>query len=116
MLVVLASWGASDGSSSGEPTAIDVRTTQTGLQLDGRDVFLFGVSTFDALSSASLRDADLDALQQWNVRALRVWAHWREPIYGPAGALTSDGRRRLEALAKRLQHRQFVLELVLLRP
>lgn len=71
---------------------------------------------FDALGAAPPRDRDLDALQNWGVGLVRVWAHWYEPIYQADGALTAVGRSRLLRLVKRLQARRMVLELVLLRP
>jgi hypothetical protein len=86
------------------------------LQVDGRPAFLLGVSLFDALGSAPPRDQDLDALRNWGVNTVRVWAHWHEAIYQADGTLTAQGRERLLALVKRLQTRGLVLELVLLRP
>src|SRR5262249_3937527 len=61
-------------------------------------------------------DADLDALAGWGVNTVRVWAHWHEPIYQADGTLMAAGRERLVALARRLQRRGLILELVLLRP
>ena len=86
------------------------------IQLDGRPAFLFGVSLFDALGPNPPRVADLDALGDWGVNTIRVWAHWLVPIYQADGALTEVGRDRLLTLTKRLQGRGMVLELVLLRP
>ena len=88
----------------------------TTLQLDGRPAFLLGVSLFDALGPTAPRDQDLDALKEWGVTIVRVWAHWHQPIYGGDGALTEPGRARLLALTQRLSSRGLVLELVLLRP
>jgi hypothetical protein len=86
------------------------------LQVDGRPVFVVGVSLFDALGSTAPRDQDLDALKTWGVNLVRVWAHWHEPIYRPDGTLSDPGRTRLVQLAKRLESRGMILELVLLRP
>ena len=86
------------------------------LQIDGRPAFLLGVSLFDALGPTPPRDQDLDALHNWGVNTVRVWAHWHQAIYQGDGALTSAGRERLLALVARLQARGLVLELVLLRP
>jgi hypothetical protein len=87
-----------------------------GFQLDGRPVFLLGVSLFDALGPTAPRDQDLDALKRIGVNGVRVWAHWHTPIYGSDGELTVEGRARLLALVQRLSARGMVLELVLLRP
>jgi hypothetical protein len=88
----------------------------TAVRIDGQPAFLTGVSFFDALGSVAPRDEDLDALKNWGVNTVRVWAHWREPIYGSEGTLTEPGRARLIALAARVQARGLILELVLLRP
>jgi hypothetical protein len=101
-------------AKSGAPAALTVADTR--FLLDGRPTFLFGVSLFDALGPAPPRVADLNALGEWGVNTIRVWAHWNEPIYQADGALTSTGRERLLTLVKRLQGRRMVLELVLLRP
>jgi hypothetical protein len=85
-------------------------------QLDGRPQFVVGVSLFDALGSTAPRDQDLDALKAWGVNLVRVWAHWHEPIYRPDGSLSDVGRTRLVQLAKRLESRGLIFELVLLRP
>jgi hypothetical protein len=85
-------------------------------QVDGRPGFLLGVSLFDALGATPPRDRDLDEMKSWGVNTVRVWAHWHEPIYGPTGELTAQGRPRLMQLAQRLQSRGLILELVLLRP
>jgi hypothetical protein len=84
--------------------------------IDGAATFVFGVSMFDALGSVAPRDADLDAMQRWGVRLVRVWAHWHEPIYQADGSLTKQGRARLLRLADRLRARKMIFELVLLRP
>jgi Cellulase (glycosyl hydrolase family 5) len=86
------------------------------LQVDGRPVFVVGVSLFDALGPTAPRDQDLDALKTWGVNLVRVWAHWHEPIYRPDGTLSDQGRTRLLQLAKRLESRGMIFELVLLRP
>jgi hypothetical protein len=88
----------------------------TTVQIDGRPAFLTGASFFDALGTVPPRDADLDALKAWGVNTIRVWAHWHEPIYQSDGTLTASGRDRLLALAKRLQGRGLIFELVVLRP
>ena len=88
----------------------------TGFQLDGQSTFLVGISLFDALGSAPPSVADLNALQDWGVNTIRVWAHWQDPIYQADGTLSEAGRTRLLTLVKRLQGRRMVLELVLLRP
>jgi hypothetical protein len=88
----------------------------TGFHLDGHPAFLFGISLFDALGEAPPSVQDLNALQEWGVNTVRVWAHWEEPIYQADGALTANGRSRLLTFVKRLQGRGMVLELVLLRP
>lgn len=90
--------------------------SQQDILVDGRPTFLTGVSLFDALGSTPPRDSDLDTLKRWGVNAVRVWAHWHEPIYQSDGALTVVGRARLLALAQRLQERGLTFELVLLRP
>jgi hypothetical protein len=90
--------------------------SQQAILLDGRPTFLTGVSLFDALGSAPPRDRDLDALKSWGVNTVRVWAHWHEPIYQSDGTLTVRGRTRLLTLARRLQTRGLIFELVLLRP
>jgi len=84
--------------------------------VDGRDTFLTGVSLFDALGTVAPRDRDLDALAGWGVNTVRVWAHWHTAIYQSDGALSADGRTRLLALARRLQERGLIFELVILRP
>lgn len=84
--------------------------------VDGRPTFLTGISLFDALGPAAPRDADLDALADWGVNTVRVWAHWHEAIYQADGTLSSAGRERLVALARRMQAKRLTLELVLLRP
>lgn len=86
------------------------------LQVDGRPVFVVGVSLFDALGPTAPRDQDLDALKTWGVNLVRAWAHWHEPIYRPDGTLSDQGRTRLVELAKRLESRGLIFELVLLRP
>lgn len=86
------------------------------LTVNGRETFLTGVSLFDALGRTPPRDEDLNALQRWGVRIVRVWAHWSAPIYDREGALTTDGAARLSALVGRLRSRGMMLELVLLRP
>src|SRR5262245_57930853 len=86
------------------------------LALAGRPTFLVGVSLFDALGGTPPTNEDLDALESWGVRVVRVWAHWSEPIYGADGSLTRQGRTRLASLAARLRTRRLILELVLLRP
>jgi Cellulase (glycosyl hydrolase family 5) len=85
-------------------------------QLDGHPQFVVGVSLFDALGPAAPRDQDLDALKSWGINLVRVWAHWHEPIYLPNGTLSEPGRTRLVQLAKRLEARGLIFELVLLRP
>jgi len=87
-----------------------------GFHQDGRPLFVVGVSLFDALGTTAPRDQDLDALRSWGVNLVRVWAHWHDPIYQPDGALSEPGRQRLLQLAKRLDSRGLILELVLLRP
>ena len=62
------------------------------LQVDGRPVFVVGVSLFDALGSTAPRDQDLDALKTWGVNLVRVWAHWHEPIYRHDPDSTSENR------------------------
>lgn len=84
--------------------------------VDGRATFLTGVSLFDALGPVPPRDQDLDALAAWKINAVRVWAHWHAAIYQADGSLTADGRTRLVTLARRLQSRGLVLEVVVLRP
>lgn len=86
------------------------------IQIDGRPGFLLGVSLFDALGATPPGERDLDAMKAWGVNTVRVWAHWHQPIYGPTGELTAQGRSRLTQLAQRLQSRGLILELVLLRP
>lgn len=90
--------------------------SQQAVLLDGRPAFLTGVSLFDALGPVPPRDSDLDTLKQWGVNTVRVWAHWHEPIYQPDGTLTAGGRARLLTLARRLEARGLIFELVLLRP
>lgn len=102
----------SDGT--GAAGALSIAGTR--LAVDGQAAFLVGVSLFDALGSVPPRDQDLDALKRWGVSLVRVWAHWREPVYGPDGTLHENGRERLERLAGRLRARGLALELVLLRP
>ena len=94
--------------------AIAVSGTQ--LALDGQETFLPGVSLFDGLGATPPRDEDLNALRQWGVKVVRVWAHWSAPIYDRDGSLSAAGRTRLAALIGRLRSRGLVLELVLLRP
>src|SRR5438093_123088 len=60
-------------------------------ELNGRPLFVVGVSLFDALGSTAPRDRDLDALKAWGVNLVRVWAHWHEPIYLPDGTLSEAG-------------------------
>jgi hypothetical protein len=50
------------------------------------------------------------------VNTVRVWAHWHSAIYQADGSLSAEGRARLLALARRLQERGLVFELVVLRP
>jgi hypothetical protein len=99
-------------AASGATLTVSSKT----FQLDGRPVFVVGVSLFDALGPTAPRDPDLDALKTWGVNLVRVWAHWHEPIYRPDGALSDQGRTRLLQLAKRLESRGLIFELVLLRP
>jgi hypothetical protein len=94
--------------------AIAISGTQ--LALDGQETFLPGVSLFDGLGATPPRDDDLNALRQWGVKVVRVWAHWSAPIYDGDGSLSAAGRTRLAALIGRLRSRGLVLELVLLRP
>jgi hypothetical protein len=112
-------------TAAGEPTALQtasvggfltIDASEPRLAIDGRPRFLAGVSLFDALGRTPPRDQDLDALGDWGVSILRVWAHWSDPIYASDGSLTAEGRARLERLAARLRARHLVLELVLLRP
>lgn len=84
--------------------------------MDGRAQFVVGVSLFDALGAVAPRDQDLDALKSWGINLVRVWAHWHEPIYLADGTLSEAGRTRLVQLAKRLESRGLIFELVLLRP
>jgi hypothetical protein len=98
------------------PSGPVLSVSGTSLQVDGRTTFLLGVSLFDALGPTPPRDRDLDALKSWGVRVVRVWAHWHDPIYAPDGELTVQGRSRLLGLVRRLQSRDLILELVLLRP
>jgi hypothetical protein len=86
------------------------------ITVDGRPTFLLGVSLFDALGRTPPRDQDLDALVNWRINIVRVWAHWSAPIYAADGTLTRDGLARLTMLVRRLEARQLLLELVLLRP
>ena len=55
-------------------------------------------------------------MKSWGINLVRVWAHWHEPIYLPDGTLSEPGRTRLIQLAKRLESRGLIFELVLLRP
>ena len=111
-VIVLLVLGTVGPRAAGPSIAI----SGTQLALDGRDTFLVGVSLFDALGATPPRDEDLDALQRWGVKVVRVWAHWSAPIYDRDGSLTPDGRARLAALVGRLRSRGLLLELVLLRP
>lgn len=83
--------------------------------VDGQERFLLGVSLFDALGPTPPSGDDLETLARWGVGIVRVWAHWREPIYARDGSLTPQGRHRLEALLDRLGTRG-LMELVLFRP
>jgi hypothetical protein len=74
------------------------------------------VSLFDALGTIAPRDSDLDALGGWGINTVRVWAHWHTAIYQGDGTLSAEGRARLLALARRLQDRRLIFELVVLRP
>ncbi|HMF99057.1 MAG TPA: hypothetical protein VKE96_32375 [Vicinamibacterales bacterium] len=96
------------------PAALSV--SQQNILVDGQRTFLTGVSLFDGLGPVPPRDGDLDALGPWGVNTVRVWAHWHTAIYQADGALTAEGRSRLLALVGRLQARNVILELVLLRP
>ena len=102
--------------SPAAPRGPALTVSQTAFHVDGRQQFLLGVSLFDALGPTPPRDRDLDALRDWGVTIVRVWAHWQEPIYRADGTLTAQGRSRLLRLAGRLQTRGLILELVLLRP
>ena len=102
--------------SSAAPRGPALTVSQTAFHVDGRQQFLLGVSLFDALGPTPPGDRDLDALRDWGVKIVRVWAHWQEPIYQADGTLTAQGRSRLLQLAGRLQTRGLILELVLLRP
>lgn len=86
------------------------------LLVSGRDDFLLGISLFDALGKTPPRDQDLDALRDWGIRIVRVWAHWSEPLYAPDGTLPAPARKRLVDLTTRLADRGLLLELVALRP
>ena len=99
-----------------QPSGSTVTVVGTTVRIDGRPAFLSGVSVFDALGAVPPRDADLDAFNAWGVNTVRVWAHWHDPIYQSDGTLTVGGRARLLTLARRLQARGLILELVLLRP
>ncbi len=88
----------------------------TSIAIDGHPAFLTGISLFDALGVTPPTDRDLDALRDWGVNTVRVWAHWHEPVYQRDGSLSAAGRARLLALAERLQQRGLILELVVLRP
>lgn len=105
-------------SSHMAPAVAQAKIEVAGTQfvVDGQAGFLVGVSLFDALGSTPPRDADLDAIRKWGIRVVRVWAHWKTPIYGTDGTLTQDGRERLGRLVRRLDERRLILELVLLRP
>lgn len=97
------------------PAGLALGISGTRFTVDGQERFLLGVSLFDALGPTPPSGDDLEALARWGVGIVRVWAHWREPIYARDGSLTPQGRRRLEALLDRLGTRGF-LELVLCRP
>jgi hypothetical protein len=86
------------------------------MAVDGRPIFLTGISLFDALGPVPPRDQDLDAIQNWGMRIVRVWAHWHVPIYERDGSLSADERARLLDLTARLRSRSLLLELALLRP
>src|SRR5262249_57742112 len=106
--------GRGVGAGGVAPAALSV--SQQNILVDGQRSFLTGISLFDALGPTPPRDADLDALGPWGVNTVRVWAHWHTAIYQSDGALTADGRSRLLALVGRLQARNVILELVMLRP
>ncbi len=65
------------------PPSLGVSGAQ--VTLDGRPAFLLGVSLFDALGPTPVDDRTLDALRDWGIRIVRVWAHWSDPIYGADG-------------------------------
>ncbi len=94
----------------------ELRVGRRTFTVDGRARFLLGVSLFDALGQTPPRDEDLDAIRASGISIVRVWAHWHDPIYARDGALTPEGRDRLERLVARLAARRLTLELVLLRP
>ncbi|OFW13480.1 MAG: hypothetical protein A3F69_02405 [Acidobacteria bacterium RIFCSPLOWO2_12_FULL_66_10] len=104
------------GAALPSPTGPTLAAAGAQFTLDGQETFLLGVSLFDALGATPPRDEDLNALQRWGVKVVRVWAHWSVPIYDRDGSLTPDGRARLAALVGRLRSRGILLELVLLRP
>ena len=99
---------------SRKPSVLAVNGEQ--LLVDGRSVFLTGVSLFDALGRTPPRPKDFDALQTAGVRIVRVWAHWSEPVYRADGTLSARGTERLQALVRAIREREMLLELVLLRP
>ena len=114
MTAAIALLASRAGVPAASAPAITISGTQ--LALDGQETFLPGVSLFDALGTTPPQDEDLNALRQWGVRVVRVWAHWSAPIYDRDGSLSAGGRTRLATLVGRLRSRGLVLELVLLRP
>jgi hypothetical protein len=99
-----------------EAVKADLVIRGTSFTIRGQPRFLLGISLFGALGKAPVRDQDVTALRQWGISIVRVWAHWRDAIYGPDGSLTPDGLKRLMALKTRLAASGLLLELVLLRP
>ena len=114
LLVVAALPQGDRPAAAAAPPALGVSGAR--LTIDGHPAFLLGVSLFDALGPSPVDGRTLDALRDWGIRIVRVWAHWRDPIYGADGSLTADGRARLLRLMNELDARGLALELVLLRP
>ena len=107
---------ASPNEQLATSAANELATSGNQLLSGGRPLFLQGLSLFDALGDTPPRDDVLDRLRSWGVNDVRVWADWRRPVYDADGRLTAAGARCLVALARRLEARGLVFELVLLRP
>ncbi|RLE65711.1 MAG: hypothetical protein DRJ38_03295 [Thermoprotei archaeon] len=80
--------------------------------LNGRPIFLLGISAFDAIGK--MKDEDLDELRRLGFNLIRVWADWREnTIFNPDGSINFTKLNELKALVEACAKRRIVVDLAL---
>ena len=106
-------------SRNGQPTVLGIEGTQ--FTLNGKPVFLLGISYYGALgASEDFIRRDLDDLQDHGFNWLRVWATWAAFDHD-VSAVSANGQRRepflskLQWLVAECDHRGLVVDVTVTR-